>query len=197
MRWSKSGAKPARTPISTDPVGTAVQPLARLGSDRGGLATIQYQSGSRDLLWVANLQANQIAIQTTVIKTRNRQRANRISLHLALGGSFAALATYYRRPSVARGGSPSDWGAGDSGNAGPRRHAMRSRRQPPRHAGHHPDPDGSKLVGKDWLFAELEDRLDEDSMPTTLLSRPGTHMLRKARSGLGVEVEYLMHTGIT
>ena len=54
------------------------------------LAKIQYQAGSRDLLWVGNLQADQIAIQTAVIKTRNLQRANRINLHLALGGSFGA-----------------------------------------------------------------------------------------------------------
>jgi NodT family efflux transporter outer membrane factor (OMF) lipoprotein len=52
------------------------------------LATIQYQSGSRDLLWVSNLQADEIAIQGAVIKTRNLQRTNRINLHLALGGGF-------------------------------------------------------------------------------------------------------------
>lgn len=54
------------------------------------LARLQYQAGSRDLLWVANLQADQLAIQAVVIKTRNLQRANRIKLHLALGGSFDA-----------------------------------------------------------------------------------------------------------
>jgi len=52
------------------------------------LAKVQYQAGSRDLLWVANLQADQIAIETTVIKTRNLRRTNRINLYLALGGSF-------------------------------------------------------------------------------------------------------------
>jgi multidrug efflux system outer membrane protein len=52
------------------------------------LAKIQYQAGSRDLLWVANLQADQLAIEAVVIKTKNLQRANRIKLHLALGGSF-------------------------------------------------------------------------------------------------------------
>jgi multidrug efflux system outer membrane protein len=60
------------------------------GTEAVRLAKIQYQSGSRDLLWVANLQADQIAIQTEVIKTRNLQRTNRINLYLALGGSFDA-----------------------------------------------------------------------------------------------------------
>ena len=60
------------------------------------LARIQYQAGSRDLLWVSTLQANQIATQAAVIKTRNEQRTNRIRLHLSLGGSFDAT------PSVAR-----------------------------------------------------------------------------------------------
>jgi multidrug efflux system outer membrane protein len=54
------------------------------------LAKIQYQAGSRDLLWVATLQAEQLAIEAVVIKTKNLQRANRIKLHLALGGSFDA-----------------------------------------------------------------------------------------------------------
>jgi multidrug efflux system outer membrane protein len=54
------------------------------------LAKIQYEAGRRDLLWVANLQADELAIQATVIKTRNLQRTNRINLYLALGGSFDA-----------------------------------------------------------------------------------------------------------
>ncbi len=54
------------------------------------LAEIQYRAGSRDLLWVANLVTDRIVIQARVIKTRNLQRANRINLHLALGGSFDA-----------------------------------------------------------------------------------------------------------
>lgn len=62
------------------------------GTEAVRLAKIQYEAGSRDLLWVSNLQADQIAIQTAVIKTRNLQRTNRINLHLALGGSFDASA---------------------------------------------------------------------------------------------------------
>ena len=52
------------------------------------IATIQYRYGSRDLLWVSNLQAFQILIQAEVIKVRNLQRTNRVNLFLALGGSY-------------------------------------------------------------------------------------------------------------
>ena len=54
------------------------------------LAKIQYEAGSRDLLWVSSLQADQIATRAAVIKTSNEQRVNRIRLYLALGGSFDA-----------------------------------------------------------------------------------------------------------
>ena len=54
------------------------------------LAKIQYEAGSRDLLWVSSLQADQIATRAAVIKTSNEQRANRIRLYLALGGSYDA-----------------------------------------------------------------------------------------------------------
>ncbi len=54
------------------------------------LATVQYQAGLRDLLWVASLQADEIEVQAEVIKTRHLQRMNRVNLYLALGGSFDA-----------------------------------------------------------------------------------------------------------
>ncbi|MFO1398108.1 MAG: TolC family protein [Burkholderiales bacterium] len=54
------------------------------------IARIQYVAGRRDLLWVSNLQTGQIATQADVIRVRGLQRANRIQLHLALGGSFDA-----------------------------------------------------------------------------------------------------------
>jgi len=54
------------------------------------IATIQYRAGRQDLLWVSNLQVNQLAAQAVVIRVRGQQRANRIQLHLALGGSFDA-----------------------------------------------------------------------------------------------------------
>ncbi len=54
------------------------------------IATIQYRAGRRDLLWVSNLQTDQIAAQAVLIQLQGEQRANRIRLHLALGGSFDA-----------------------------------------------------------------------------------------------------------
>jgi outer membrane protein TolC len=54
------------------------------------LATVQYQAGRRDLLWVEQLQTEQLAVEEHVIQLRNAQIANRIQLHLALGGSFDA-----------------------------------------------------------------------------------------------------------
>jgi outer membrane protein TolC len=52
------------------------------------IAAIKYNAGSIDLLSVLVLQAAQLATQASVIKLRNAQLANRITLHLALGGSF-------------------------------------------------------------------------------------------------------------
>ena len=54
------------------------------------IATIQYKAGRRDLLWVAQLQATQLASELNVIKLRGAQRANRVRLYQALGGSFDA-----------------------------------------------------------------------------------------------------------
>ena len=52
------------------------------------ISRIQYTAGATDLLSVLQLQADQIATQSAVIKLRNAQLANRIYLHLVLGGSF-------------------------------------------------------------------------------------------------------------
>ena len=52
------------------------------------ISRIQYTSGATDLLSLLQLQADQIASDVAVIKLRNAQLANRINLHLALGGSF-------------------------------------------------------------------------------------------------------------
>jgi multidrug efflux system outer membrane protein len=54
------------------------------------IATVQYRAGRRDLLWVSNIQTQQIANQAEVIRTRSLQRGNRINLYLALGGSIDA-----------------------------------------------------------------------------------------------------------
>ena len=55
------------------------------------IATIQYKAGRRDLLWVAQLQTAQLASELNVIKLRGAQRANRVRLYQALGGSFDAV----------------------------------------------------------------------------------------------------------
>jgi len=52
------------------------------------IATLKYKAGATDLLPVLQLQTDQIATQVELIKARNAQLANRIDLHLALGGSF-------------------------------------------------------------------------------------------------------------
>ena len=54
------------------------------------IATLQYKAGRQDLLWVSNLQSNQIATEAALVKLRANQRVNRIQLYLALGGSFDA-----------------------------------------------------------------------------------------------------------
>ena len=54
------------------------------------IATVQYKAGRRDLLWVSNLQTNQLTNEADLIKLRGLQRVNRIRLYLALGGSFDA-----------------------------------------------------------------------------------------------------------
>ncbi len=52
------------------------------------IATIQYKAGRRDLLWVTQLQSVQIASQAQLIRLGSAQRANRVRLQQALGGSF-------------------------------------------------------------------------------------------------------------
>jgi outer membrane protein TolC len=52
---------------------------------------MQYKAGSIDLLSVLQLQSYQLGSEKDLIKLRNAQLANRINLHLALGGSFNAV----------------------------------------------------------------------------------------------------------
>ena len=52
------------------------------------LATIKYQNGAIDLLPVLQLQTDALAVESEAIRLRNAVLANRINLHLALGGSF-------------------------------------------------------------------------------------------------------------
>ncbi|MCA0901892.1 TolC family protein [Microbulbifer agarilyticus] len=56
------------------------------------IAIEQYRAGKRDLLWVGELQAEQLLVESNVIRLRNARVANRIRLHLALGGGFEAVA---------------------------------------------------------------------------------------------------------
>jgi outer membrane protein TolC len=53
------------------------------------LGRIRYQIGSADLLHVLELQSKQINTTFELIAIRNDRLANRIGLHLALGGGFA------------------------------------------------------------------------------------------------------------
>jgi len=52
------------------------------------VANLRYKAGTMDLLSVLQLETGQIQSQAALIKLRNTQLANRINLHLALGGSF-------------------------------------------------------------------------------------------------------------
>jgi outer membrane protein TolC len=58
---------------------------------------LRYAAGSMDFLSLLQLQEGEIASQADFIKMRNAQLANRINLHLALGGSFdSTSAASYR-----------------------------------------------------------------------------------------------------
>ncbi|MCP5165729.1 MAG: TolC family protein, partial [Pseudomonadales bacterium] len=50
------------------------------------IATKQYRAGKRDLLWVSQLQTDELLVEAQVIKLRSTQAVNRIQLYLALGG---------------------------------------------------------------------------------------------------------------
>ena len=64
------------------------------------IATLQYKAGRQDLLWVANLQSEQLAAQAMLVKLNAQQRINRIQLHLALGGSFDGTPANSLKPDV-------------------------------------------------------------------------------------------------
>jgi outer membrane protein, multidrug efflux system len=57
-------------------------------NDAVRIAMIKYKYGSIDLLSVLQLQASQLTTQASVIQLENARLANRIALHLALGGDF-------------------------------------------------------------------------------------------------------------
>jgi NodT family efflux transporter outer membrane factor (OMF) lipoprotein len=53
------------------------------------LGRLRYQAGATDLLHVLQMQARQLDTQFALVGVRNDRLANRIGLHLALGGGFA------------------------------------------------------------------------------------------------------------
>ena len=54
------------------------------------LGRLRYEAGATDFLHVLQMQARQILTQYDLIAIRNGRLANRVALHLALGGGFAA-----------------------------------------------------------------------------------------------------------
>jgi outer membrane protein TolC len=52
------------------------------------LGRLRYDAGATDLLHVLQLQARQLATSVDLIDIRNARLANRVALHLALGGGF-------------------------------------------------------------------------------------------------------------
>jgi hypothetical protein len=53
------------------------------------LGRLRYDAGATDFLHVLQMQARQLSTPFDRIAIRNARRANRIALHLALGGGFA------------------------------------------------------------------------------------------------------------
>lgn len=54
------------------------------------IATIKYKAGAFDMQQVLQLQTAQLSVQAQVVKLQGARLANRINLHLGLGGSFEA-----------------------------------------------------------------------------------------------------------
>jgi outer membrane protein, multidrug efflux system len=61
-------------------------------TDSVRIATIKYKAGAFDMQQVLQLQTDQLSAESDVIKLQGARLANRINLHLALGGSFDAAA---------------------------------------------------------------------------------------------------------
>ena len=54
------------------------------------LGRLRYDAGATDFLHVVQMQSRQLSTQFDLIAIRNSRLANRVALHLALGGGFAA-----------------------------------------------------------------------------------------------------------
>ena len=55
------------------------------------LGRLRYDAGATDFLHVLQMQARQLSTQFDLIAIRNGRLANRVALHLALGGGFPAI----------------------------------------------------------------------------------------------------------
>jgi multidrug efflux system outer membrane protein len=69
------------------------------------VANLRYTAGTMDFLSVLQLEEGQIQSQADLIKLHNTRLANRINLHLALGGSFDSLPAT-TLPAVRAAGKP-------------------------------------------------------------------------------------------
>ena len=54
------------------------------------IETVRYEEGATDLLSVSQMQARWVAARIALLRIQNERLAQRINLHLALGGSFEA-----------------------------------------------------------------------------------------------------------
>jgi multidrug efflux system outer membrane protein len=63
----------------------------KANSEAVRIARTRYMAGASDMLTVLQLEERYLTSQSTVIQLRNAQLANRINLHLALGGGFDAV----------------------------------------------------------------------------------------------------------
>jgi multidrug efflux system outer membrane protein len=52
------------------------------------IANLQYEAGALDFLSVLQLQTRTLNSQITLVRIQNTRLAQRVDLHLALGGSF-------------------------------------------------------------------------------------------------------------
>jgi outer membrane protein TolC len=66
------------------------QSVPRYGAVVLRIVKERYAAGSSDLLTLLIVQNEQLASQSDLVKLQNAQLANRINLHLAVGGSFDA-----------------------------------------------------------------------------------------------------------
>jgi outer membrane protein TolC len=56
------------------------------------MQTIRYEEGGTDLLSVSQIQSRWVAARIALLRIQNERLAQRINLHLALGGSFESVA---------------------------------------------------------------------------------------------------------